>query len=71
MSVCNLQPTSRGTLRLKSRDPAAAPAIAPNYLSTDEDRRVAADSIRVARKIARQPTLSVRTTVTVNVPVLP
>jgi choline dehydrogenase-like flavoprotein len=58
MSVCNLQPTSRGTLRLKSRDPVAAPAIAPNYLSTDEDRRVAADSIRVARKIARQPTLA-------------
>ncbi len=58
MSVCNLQPTSRGTVRLKSRDPAAAPAIAPNYLSTDEDRRVAADSIRVARKIVRQPTLA-------------
>jgi len=58
MSVCNLQPTSRGTLRLKSRDPAAAPAIAPNYLSTDEDRRVAADSIRVARKIVRAPALA-------------
>ena len=58
MSVCNLQPTSRGTLRLRSRDPAAAPAIAPNYLSTDEDRRIAADSIRVARKIVRAPALA-------------
>jgi choline dehydrogenase len=58
MSVCNLQPASRGTVRLKSRDPAAAPAIAPNYLSTDEDRRVAVDSIRVARKIVRSPALA-------------
>ena len=58
MSVCNLQPASRGTVRLKSRDPAAAPAIRPNYLSTDEDRHVAADSIRVARKIARAPALA-------------
>ena len=58
MSVCNLQPTSRGTVRLKSRDPSAAPAIAPNYLSTDEDKAVAADSIRVARKIAREPALA-------------
>ncbi len=58
MSVCNLQPTSRGTVRLKSRDPLAAPAIAPNYLSTEEDRRVAADSIRVARKIVRAPAIA-------------
>ncbi|MEX0591710.1 MAG: GMC family oxidoreductase N-terminal domain-containing protein, partial [Xanthobacteraceae bacterium] len=57
MSVCNVQPTSRGTLRLKSRDPAAAPAIKPNYLSTDTDRHVAADSIRVARRVAAQPAL--------------
>jgi choline dehydrogenase len=57
-SVCNVQPTSRGHLRLKSADPADAPAIAPNYLATDEDRRVAADSIRVARRIAAQPALA-------------
>ena len=50
-SVCNLQPTSRGFVRLRSADPADKPAIKPNYLSTDEDRRVAADSIRVARRI--------------------
>ncbi|MFG1416968.1 GMC family oxidoreductase N-terminal domain-containing protein [Xanthobacter sp. V0B-10] len=58
MSVCNLRPTSRGTLRLKSPDPAAAPAIRPNYLATEEDQRVAAQSIRVARRIARRPALS-------------
>ncbi|HZP78425.1 MAG TPA: GMC family oxidoreductase N-terminal domain-containing protein [Pseudolabrys sp.] len=56
-SVCNLRPTSRGTLRLKSKDPAAAPAIRPNYLSTPEDRRVAADAIRVGRRIVAQPAL--------------
>jgi choline dehydrogenase-like flavoprotein len=57
-SVCNLQPTSRGTVRLRSGDPADKPAIAPKYLSTEEDRRVAADSIRVARRIAAQPALA-------------
>ena len=56
-SVCNLQPTSRGFVRLRSPDPAAAPLIKPNYLSTDEDRRVAADSIRLARRIAAMPAL--------------
>jgi choline dehydrogenase len=57
-SVCNVQPTSRGHVRLRSRDPADKPVIKPNYLSTDEDRRVAADSIRVARKIVAQPALA-------------
>jgi choline dehydrogenase len=56
-SVANIRPTSRGTLTLKSADPARAPAIAPNYLSTPEDRRVAADSIRVTRAIVSQPAL--------------
>jgi choline dehydrogenase-like flavoprotein len=56
-SVCNLRPTSRGTLRLRSPDPTAAPAIKPNYLATPEDRLVAADSIRVARRIVAQPAL--------------
>ena len=54
-SVCNLNPTSRGTVRLKSADPRQAPAISPNYLSTPEDRKVAADSLRVTRRIAEQP----------------
>jgi choline dehydrogenase len=57
-SVCNLQPTSRGFVRLRSADPADAPVIKLNYLSTDEDRRVAADSIRVARRIVAQPALA-------------
>src|SRR5262252_4795595 len=57
-SVCNVQPTSRGHIRLKSANPAEAPAIAPRYLTTDEDRRVAADSLRVTRRIAAQPALA-------------
>ena len=56
-SVTNIRPTSRGALTLKSADPAVAPAIRPNYLATPEDRRVAADSIRVTRKIVAQPAL--------------
>lgn len=54
-SVCNLNPTSRGTVRIKSHDAREAPAIAPNYLSSPEDRKVAADSLRVTREIAAQP----------------
>ncbi|HVV79242.1 MAG TPA: GMC family oxidoreductase N-terminal domain-containing protein [Pseudolabrys sp.] len=57
-SVANLRPTSRGTLRLKSRDPSAAPAIHPNYLATPEDRRIAAESIRITRRISAQPALA-------------
>jgi len=57
-SVCNLQPTSRGSVRLRSADAADKPVIKPNYLSTDEDRRVAADSIRLARRIVAQPALA-------------
>jgi choline dehydrogenase-like flavoprotein len=55
MSVCNLQPASRGTIRLKTSKPGDAPEIRPNYLSADEDKKVAADSIRVARDIVRAP----------------
>ena len=57
VSACNLQPTSRGTIRLRSRDPSAKPVIAPNYLATFEDRRVAADAIRVTRRLMKQPAL--------------
>ena len=56
-SVCNVQPTSRGHVRLRSADSTAPPAIKPNYLATDEDRRVAADSLRVVRRIVAQPAL--------------
>jgi choline dehydrogenase len=57
-SVANLQPSSRGQVRLASSDPAAAPAIKPNYLSTDQDRRIAASAIRLTRRIVRQPALA-------------
>jgi choline dehydrogenase len=57
-SVCNLNPTSRGTVRIRSARFGDAPAIAPNYLSTEEDRKVAADSLRVTRRIAAQPALA-------------
>jgi choline dehydrogenase len=56
-SVCNLNPTSRGTVNIKSNRFEDAPAIAPNYLSTDEDRKVAADSLRVTRRIMDQPAM--------------
>ena len=57
-SVCNLNPTSRGAVHIRSPRPEDAPAIAPNYLSTPEDRQVAADSLRVTRRICAQPALA-------------
>src|SRR5207248_2304089 len=57
-SVCNLQPASRGFVRLRSAEASDKPAIKPNYLSTDEDRRVAADCIRLTRRIVAQPALT-------------
>ena len=57
-SVCNLNPTSRGTVHIRSPRPEDAPRIAPNYLSTAEDRQVAADSLRVTRRICAQPALA-------------
>jgi choline dehydrogenase-like flavoprotein len=58
VSPCNLRPTSRGTVRVAGADPGAKPRIAPNYLSTDEDRRVAADAIRLARRLMHQPAMA-------------
>ena len=57
-SVCNLNPTSRGHVRLASADPLAAPRIQPNYLSTEADRQVAAESLRLTRRIAAMPALA-------------
>jgi choline dehydrogenase len=57
-SVCNLNPTSRGWVRIRSKRFEDAPAITTNYLSTPEDRQVAADSLRVTRRIAAQPALA-------------
>ena len=57
-SVCNLRPTSRGRVTVASADPSAPPCIAPNYLATEEDRRVAVDSLKLARRIAAQAPLA-------------
>jgi choline dehydrogenase len=57
-SVCNLNPTSRGHVHLRSASPLDAPLIQPNYLATAEDRLVAAQSLRVTRRIVSQPALA-------------
>ena len=57
-SVCNLNPSSRGKVGLVSPRFEDAPRIAPHYLSTAEDRQVAAQSLRVVRRIASQPALA-------------
>ncbi|MGY4258515.1 MULTISPECIES: GMC family oxidoreductase [unclassified Bradyrhizobium] len=57
VSACNLQPSSRGTVRIKSSVPDDKPSIAPNYLSTDDDRQVAADAIRTTRRLMKQKAL--------------
>jgi choline dehydrogenase-like flavoprotein len=57
-SVANVRPTSRGSVRLRSSDAADAPLIQPNYLSTDQDRRIAAAAIRLTRRIAAQQALA-------------
>ena len=53
MSVCNLRPESRGEVSINSSNPENLPTIIPNYLSTESDREVAVESIKVARKIAQ------------------
>ena len=57
-SVCNLRPTARGRIGLRSPDADAPPRIAPNYLSTDVDRRVAANALRLTRRIVASPALA-------------
>ena len=57
-SVCNLNPESRGEVHVTSADPAQAPRIAPSYLATEGDRRVAAESLRLTRRIVAQPALA-------------
>jgi choline dehydrogenase len=56
-SVCNLNPTSRGSVHIRSPRFEEAPAIDPNYLSTDVDRQIAADSLKLTRSIMAQPAL--------------
>jgi choline dehydrogenase len=57
-SVCNLRPESRGQVHIRSTDPQTHPSIRPNYLSTESDRRVAVDSLRLTRRIAMSPALA-------------
>jgi choline dehydrogenase len=57
-SVCNLNPSSRGVVEIRSANPADAPKIAPNYLSTEDDRLVAAQSLRHVRKVMSQPAMA-------------
>ena len=57
-SVCNLRPSSRGWVRITSTDPAAHPEIHPNYLATEDDRQVAADAVRLTRRIVGMPALA-------------
>lgn len=58
VAACNLRPTSRGIVQTVTTDLTKPPLIKPNYLSTDEDRKVAADAIRVTRRLMRQPALA-------------
>ena len=57
-SVCNLRPTSRGHIRIKTPDPADYPAITPNYLATDEDKQVAIEGLKFTRRIMSSTALS-------------
>lgn len=52
LSVCQLRPTSRGQVRIRSTDPFEPPSMQPNYLSTDLDRRTAVAAVKAARAIA-------------------
>jgi choline dehydrogenase len=57
-SVCNLRPSSRGSIHIAHADASTPPLIAPNYLDTEEDRRVAVQSLKLARRIAAQAPLA-------------
>jgi len=57
-SVCDLQPTSRGSVHIAAPDPLAAPKIAPCYLATDTDRRTAAAALKLTRRIVAMPALA-------------
>lgn len=57
VSVCQLRPDSRGTIRLKSADPMAPPAIRPNYLAEEADWRMLVEGMKLTRRIARTEAL--------------
>ncbi|QIH08735.1 MULTISPECIES: GMC family oxidoreductase N-terminal domain-containing protein [unclassified Pseudomonas] len=56
-SVCDLRPQSRGRVEIRSVDAGQAPLIQPNYLSHPQDLQVAADAIRLTRRIVAAPAL--------------
>ncbi|MGE8658976.1 MAG: GMC family oxidoreductase [Achromobacter sp.] len=56
-SVCNLRPASRGSVHAQGADAALAPVITPNYLKEEQDLKVAADAIRLVRRISAAPAL--------------
>jgi choline dehydrogenase len=56
-SVCNLRPSARGTIHIGSADPTVAPKIVPNYLSTPDDRKIAAAALKLTRQIVAAPAL--------------
>jgi len=58
VAACNLRPSSRGAIRLRDANPETPPIIAPNYLDTPDDRQVAADAIRVTRRLMKQAALA-------------
>ncbi|MCY1533464.1 Alcohol dehydrogenase [acceptor] [compost metagenome] len=58
MSVCQLRPTSRGELRIRSKNPKDAPLIEPNYLATEEDRQTMVRGFKLARKLAATPAMA-------------
>jgi choline dehydrogenase len=58
MSICDLRPTSRGTLRLKSAGPATYPSLRFNYLTSERDQRVAVDALRIVKQMLVQPALA-------------
>jgi choline dehydrogenase-like flavoprotein len=57
-SVCNLRPTSRGSVHVAATSATEHPAIRPNYLSTEADRQVAVDALNWVRRIVAQPSLA-------------
>jgi choline dehydrogenase len=58
MSVCQLRPESRGSVRIQSIDPLEPPAMQPNYLSTTNDRATLIAGIRLARRLAATRSLA-------------
>ena len=58
VSVCQLRPESRGTIRIVSDDPMTRPEIQPNYLDTQGDRDTMLAGMKLARHIIAQPAIA-------------